>query len=131
MRMGDAVLADRPQEKADQLSVSSLGDHEQGSTVGCRFQDGRWVALHDPTVDGEIRCSARSVLDQMVEHLPGARARVEIRRERSRPGQTRWPLPRHNNIDVRLRRGCVVERPLQCLKRSRRSVNAHDHTRGA
>ena len=78
MRMGDAVLADRAQEKADQLSVSSLGDHEQSGTIGCRFQDGRRVAFYDPTVDREIRVLGALVLDQMVEHLLGAHVRVEI-----------------------------------------------------
>ncbi len=96
MSMGGTVLADRAQEKTDQLSVSPLGNDKQSGTIGFRFQHGRRITLHNAAVNREVRVLGTLLFNQMVEHLFGTHARIEIRRERSRPRQVRRPLPRRN-----------------------------------
>ena len=81
--MGDAVLTDRAQEEPDELAVSSLCHNEESGAMRGRFQHVRRVALHNPTLDGEIWVVSTLALYQMVEHLLGTHIRIEIGGERT------------------------------------------------
>ena len=96
-----------------------LCDNEESGAKRGRLQHVRRIALHNPTVDGEIRVVSTLAFYGVIEHLRGTHIWIDIGGERALPGQSCRPLSCGEHINPRPRCGCIVLSALQCSQRRR------------
>ncbi|MDN3243153.1 hypothetical protein QWI33_25750 [Glycomyces tritici] len=66
----DAVLADRPEQRAGEPAVAAVADHEQIRALCPAEQDAGRIAKHDQTVDRHPGISGCGVLDGVGQRSP-------------------------------------------------------------
>ena len=93
MRIGHAVLADRADEHADELTVAAAADDEQIGALGGLDEDRRGMPIDQPALHFQAGVLGPRTCNGSVERLPRRPPRGRNRRGSARPSRSSTATP--------------------------------------